>query len=50
MVGLAILIGAIAWGLVLTGLAVKYIVIACLVVGGIGTMMAASRTRMKDSQ
>jgi hypothetical protein len=49
MLGLAILIGGIAWGLVLAGLAVKYIVVTCLIVGGIGIMMAASRTRMKDS-
>jgi hypothetical protein len=45
MLGLAILIGGIAWGLVLAGLDVKYIVITCLVVAGIGTMMAASKTR-----
>jgi hypothetical protein len=43
------LIGGIAWGLALAGLAVKYIVITCLIVGGIGIMMAASRTRVKDS-
>jgi hypothetical protein len=49
MLGLAILIGGIAWGLVLAGLAVKYIIITCLIVGGIGIMMAASRTRTKDS-
>ena len=48
MLGLAILIGGIAWGLVLAGLDVKYIVITCLVVAGIGTMMAASKTRTKD--
>jgi hypothetical protein len=49
MIGLAILIGGMAWGLVLAGLAVKYIAIACLVVAGIGIMMAVSRTRTKDS-
>ena len=49
MLGLAVLIGGIAWGLVLAGLAVKYIVITCLIVGGIGIMTAASRTRAKDS-
>ena len=38
MLGLAILLGGIAWGLVSAGLAVKYIVITCLIVGGIGIM------------
>jgi len=46
--GLAVLIGGIAWGLVTAGLAVTYVVITCLVVGGIGIMMAVSRTRAKD--
>jgi len=50
LLGLAILLGGIAWGLVLAGLAVKYIVIACLIIGGIGVMKAVSRTRAKDSQ
>jgi hypothetical protein len=48
LVGLAILIAGIAWGLVIAGLATTYVVIACLIVGGIGTMMAVSRTRTKD--
>ncbi|HEV7607094.1 MAG TPA: hypothetical protein VGO61_07145 [Steroidobacteraceae bacterium] len=48
MLGLAVLLGGIAWGLVLAGITVTYIVIACLVVGGIGIMMAVSRTRAKD--
>ena len=46
--GLAVLIGGIAWGLVTAGLAMTYVVITCLVVGGIGIMMAVSRTRAKD--
>jgi hypothetical protein len=50
MLGLAILIGGIAWGLVLAGVATKYIVITCLIVAGIGTMMAASRARAKNTQ
>jgi len=46
--GLAVLIAGIAWGLVAAGLAVTYIVITCLIVGGLGIMMAVSRTRAKD--
>lgn len=48
MVGLAILLGGIAWALVMAGIALSYIVIACLIIGGIGIMMAVSRTRAKD--
>jgi hypothetical protein len=48
MVGLAVLLGGIAWGLIVAGLAVTYVVIACLIIAGIGIMMAVSRTRAKD--
>ena len=48
LVGLAILVGGIAWGLVLAGVATKYVAITCLIIGGIGIMMAVSRTRLKD--
>jgi hypothetical protein len=48
MVGLAILVGGIAWALVTAGIAATYVAIACLVVAGIGIMMAVSRTRTKD--
>ena len=49
MVGLTLLVGGIAWGLVSAGLATAYVGIACLIVAGIGTMVAVSRTRTKDS-
>jgi hypothetical protein len=48
LLGLAVLIGGIAWGLIVAGLAMTYVAIACLIVGGIGIMMAVSRTRAKD--
>jgi predicted MFS family arabinose efflux permease len=48
MFGLAVLLGGIAWGLVVAGLALTYVVIACLIVAGLGIMMAVSRTRVKD--
>ena len=48
MIGLAILIGAIYWGLTVAGVAGTWILIACLVVAGIGVMTAVSRTRSKD--
>ena len=48
MLGLAVLLGGIAWGLVTAGIQVMYVMIACLVIAGIGIMMAVSRTRAKD--
>lgn len=48
MIGLAILIGGIGWGLMVAGVATIYILIACLIVAGLGVMMAVSRTRSKD--
>jgi hypothetical protein len=48
LLGLAVLIGGIAWGLIVAGLTPTYVAIACLIVGGIGIMMAVSRTRTKD--
>jgi hypothetical protein len=46
--GLAILIGGIAWALIIAGVATTYVLIACLIIAGIGIMMAVSRTRTKD--
>lgn len=48
LLGLAVLLGGVAWGLVAAGLAMTYVAIVCLVVAGIGIMMAVSRTRLKD--
>lgn len=48
MLGLALLIGGVAWGLVTAGLAITYVAIACVILAGIGVMMAVSKTRAKD--
>jgi hypothetical protein len=48
ILGLAVLVAGIAWGLVTAGIATSYVAIACLVVAGIGIMTAVSRTRAKD--
>ena len=48
MLGLAVLIGGIAWALVVAGVSTTVIAISCLVVAGIGIMAAVSRTRAKD--
>uniref|UniRef100_Q46SG0 Transmembrane protein n=3 Tax=Cupriavidus TaxID=106589 RepID=Q46SG0_CUPPJ len=49
LIGLLVLVGGIAWGLSIAGLAPVYIGIACLIVLGLGIMGAVSRTRTKDS-
>jgi hypothetical protein len=48
MLGLAILVGGIAWGMITAGISATYVGIACLVIAGIGIMTAVSRTRVKD--
>jgi sugar phosphate permease len=49
LIGLALAVGGIGWALATAGLSVVYIGITCLIVLGIGIMMAVSRTRSKDS-
>jgi hypothetical protein len=48
LIGLALFIGGIAWGLTTLGISQLYIGIACLIVLGLGVMLAVSRTRAKD--
>ena len=48
IIGLALLIGGVAWALIAAHVASTYVAIACLVIAGIGVMMAVSRTRLKD--
>lgn len=49
IVGLILLVGGIAWGLSTAGVSAVYVGITCLVVLGVGIMMAVSRTRTKDT-
>jgi hypothetical protein len=48
VVGLLVLLGGIAWALITAGVGSTYVAIACVIVAGIGIMMAVSRTRSKD--
>jgi len=48
IIGLAILVGGIAWAMVAAGVGATWIGVACLVVAGLGIMGAVSRTRAKD--
>ncbi|HTJ95875.1 MAG TPA: hypothetical protein VL381_00265 [Rhodocyclaceae bacterium] len=48
MIGLALVVGGIAWGMIKLGLALVYVGIICLIVLGLGVMSAVARTRTKD--
>ncbi|HEY0819088.1 MAG TPA: hypothetical protein VGD46_09935 [Rhizobacter sp.] len=48
MIGFALLIGGIAWGLVLAGVPALYVAVACLILAGFGVITGVSRTRTKD--
>ncbi len=46
--GFALVIGGIAWGLSVAGVPTLYIMIACVILLGIGVLTGVSRTRQKD--
>lgn len=46
--GALLVIGGVAWGLSMAGVAPRYIVMACLVMVGIGILSGVAKTRMKD--
>jgi len=48
IIGLILLIGGVAWALVTAHVATTYVAIICLIIAGVGVMMAVSRTRLKD--
>jgi hypothetical protein len=48
LIGFALVIGGIAWALVLAGVAATYVAIACVILAGIGVISGVARTRSKD--
>lgn len=48
VMGFLILIGGVAWALVTAGVRPLYVVIACVIMLGIGILTGVSRTRSKD--
>jgi uncharacterized membrane protein len=48
MIGFALLIGGVAWALVLAGVSGTYVAIACIILAGLGVITGVSRTRTKD--
>jgi hypothetical protein len=48
LVGFAILIGGVAWALIIAGVPELYVVITSVILLGIGILTGVSRTRGKD--
>ena len=49
LIGTVIVIGGVAWALVTAGLRPLYVIIACVILLGIGIVSAVTHTRSKDS-
>ena len=48
LVGFAILIGGVAWGLITAGVPTLYVAIASVILLGIGILSGVASTRAKD--
>lgn len=48
IIGFLILIGGVAWALVAAGVSTLYVMIACVILLGIGIVSAVTHTRSKD--
>ena len=49
LIGFLILLGGVAWGLVVAGLSTVYVIITCIILLGIGMMKAVTHGRTKDA-
>lgn len=48
LIGLALLVGGVAWAMIMAGISPVYVGITCIIVLGVGIMAAVSKTRSKD--
>ena len=48
LIGFLLVIVGVAWGLSVAGIPTLYIVIACVILVGIGILSGVSKTRQKD--
>ena len=48
VVGFLVLIGGVAWALITAGVRPLYVVIACVIMLGIGILTGVTQTRSKD--
>lgn len=49
LIGTVVLIGGVAWALIVAGIPSLYVVIASIILLGVGILSAVSRTRTKDA-
>jgi hypothetical protein len=48
VIGFVIVIGGVAWGMIAAGISHLWVMIACVILLGIGIVTGVSRTRSKD--
>ncbi|MEO8278140.1 MAG: hypothetical protein ABI564_00535 [Ideonella sp.] len=48
LVGFAVLIGGIAWGLIMAGVPQIWVIVSSVILLGLGIVTGVSKTRMKD--
>lgn len=48
IVGFLVMIGGVAWGLILAGVPTTWVIIASIILFGIGILTGVSRTRTRD--
>ncbi len=48
LIGIVLVIGGVAWGLITAGVRPLYVMIACVILLGLGILSAVSQTRSKD--
>lgn len=48
LVGFAVLIGGIAWGLIMAGVPQIWVIVSAVILLGLGIVSGVSKTRMKD--
>jgi hypothetical protein len=48
LIGFAIFLGGVAWALITFGVAQLYVVIACVILLGLGIIVGVTKTRSKD--
>jgi len=48
ILGFLVMIGGVAWGLVLAGVPTTWVIIASIILFGIGILTGVSRTRTRD--
>lgn len=48
LLGFAVLIGGVAWGLIVAGVPQLYVIIASVILLGLGIVTGVSKTRAKD--